>query len=337
MHPYKNLFIRNLQLAELGLGKTMPTPLNAWTLFDETQHVVAEGWLPKYPVHKDSFVVKPRSEHQSANLLILTRLDGVDQDLIDFISTFSITQLFVLAKVTPESASFLALHGVLVVDSLMPDEEANTNKRFYQYISEYRPYIILKWAETSDGFVARSNYDSKWISSPLSRRLVHKWRSEEEAIMVGTNTANYDNPKLNVRKWTGRNPVRIVLDRYLRLGQGLHLFNSSHPTIIYNQIKSEVKPNLSFINTEGDSYLEFFASVLTDLYSRNIQSIFVEGGSRLLQFLIENGLWNEARVFTSPVSFVKGIAAPTISKSWLHSNTQIAEDQLKIYQKLNKK
>ena len=181
------------------------------------------------------------------------------------------------------------------------------NKRFFTYHERKRPYIILKWAQTADGFIARENYDSKWISNDFSRKLVHKWRGEEHAILIGRNTAHHDNPSLTTRDWHGSNPVRIVIDNQLKLDPRLALFDRSTPTICYNSIKSEALENLSFVIPGGD---EFPESVLNDLYQRNIQSVLIEGGSRLLQSFIDKGIWDEARVFTSDKVFGKGIKAP---------------------------
>ena len=190
-----------------------------------------------------------------------------------------------------------------------------------------RPHIILKWAETADGFIARENYESKWISNEYSRQLAHRWRSEEDAVMVGTRTAEYDNPMLNVRDWSGRNPVRVVFDRDLRLNDQLNLFDRSQPTICYNLLREEEHENLMFVKLGTENFLE---EMIHDLYERKIQSIVVEGGAQTFSTFIKNDWWDEARVFRSTLSFIKGIPAPELHGHHL-SEENIMGDHLTIF------
>ena len=190
-----------------------------------------------------------------------------------------------------------------------------------------RPYLILKWAETSDGFIARENFDSKWISNEHSRKLVHKWRSEEDAVLVGTGTALHDNPALTVRDWAGRNPVRIVIDRFGKLPQTLALFDGSQQTICYTTHRDESAKNLEFIKLPET---DFITAMLDDLFKRNIQSVIIEGGATTLSQFIKERLWDEARIFTSPEQFGSGIAAPKITGN-LISRESVFTDTLAIY------
>jgi diaminohydroxyphosphoribosylaminopyrimidine deaminase/5-amino-6-(5-phosphoribosylamino)uracil reductase len=204
------------------------------------------------------------------------------------------------------------------------------NKRFFTFVEKQRPYIILKWAQTADGFVAQKNFESKWISNDLSRQLVHQWRTEEDAVLVGTKTASHDNPFLTVRHWSGRNPVRIVVDRFLRLNSHLHLFDKKEKTICYNVLKHEEHKNLFFIRLSESNFLE---ELVGDLYKQRIQSITVEGGAETLQRFVDAKLWDEARVFTSSRTFGDGISAPSF-----HGRSQeerhIDSDTLKVYSPL---
>jgi diaminohydroxyphosphoribosylaminopyrimidine deaminase/5-amino-6-(5-phosphoribosylamino)uracil reductase len=219
--------------------------------------------------------------------------------------------------------------GIEVVTGILKNEVREQNKRFFTFIEKKRPYVILKWAQTRDGFVARENFDSKWISNAYSRQLVHKWRSEEDAILVGTSTAKYDNPRLNVRDWDGRNPVRIVLDRDLSLDRSLHLFDGSQKTICYNEAKSEISENLEWVKISSEFRI---GEVMEDLYQRKIQSLIVEGGAKVLKSFIENELWDEARVFTGQVQFGKGIPAPLI-KGRLFAESEIMGDRLSVWER----
>ena len=144
------------------------------------------------------------------------------------------------------------------------------NNRFFTFIEKYRPYIILKWAETADGYIARENHESKWISNDHSRQLAHRWRSEEDAVMVGTRTAEYDNPTLNVRDWSGRDPVRVVIDRHLGLSNKLNLFDRSQPTLCYNLLQDEEQGSLAWVRLGKENFLE---EMLLNLYQRKIQEL----------------------------------------------------------------
>jgi diaminohydroxyphosphoribosylaminopyrimidine deaminase/5-amino-6-(5-phosphoribosylamino)uracil reductase len=218
--------------------------------------------------------------------------------------------------------------NIEVETGVLETEGRELNKRFFTFMEKKRPYIILKWAETADGFVARENYSSKWISNTISRTVVHQWRAQEDAIMVGTQTALYDNPQLNVRDWSGNNPVRIVIDKSLRLPAELHLFDKKVPTLCYNVIKEEKSENLEFIRLTDSSL--FLEDIVADLYARKIQSVIIEGGSKLLNSFIESGIWDEARVFKSKQVFNKGIAAPRIQGK-METIQAIQDDSLFIY------
>ena len=187
---------------------------------------------------------------------------------------------------------------------------------FFTFHEKKRPYIILKWARTIDGFIdferkASTPIKPNWITDEKARVLVHKWRTEEAAIMVATNTAEKDNPKLNIRDWSGHQPTRIVLDRSLRLKDNLNLFDGSHPTIVITEKQKQNRENLEFVRIKFDK--DFYRSFLNVLYQRDIQSVFVEGGATFHQNLIDMNYWDEAREFIGDVKFFKGVKAPNIN------------------------
>ncbi|MEM7110497.1 MAG: RibD family protein, partial [Bacteroidota bacterium] len=217
--------------------------------------------------------------------------------------------------------------GTEVEIGLRQKEAVALNKRFFTAFEKKRPYIILKWAQTADGFIARENYDSKWVSDEHSRALVHLWRSQEDAILVGKNTARYDNPKLNVRDLAGNNPLRVVIDHYLELDSGLHLFSDGIATLCYNTTESRYENNVEYVKIES---IHFIDELLIDLASRGIQSLIVEGGAQTLNIFIAQSLWDEARVFESASIFKKGIPAPQILKKSHHMETLIS-DKLFLY------
>jgi diaminohydroxyphosphoribosylaminopyrimidine deaminase/5-amino-6-(5-phosphoribosylamino)uracil reductase len=216
--------------------------------------------------------------------------------------------------------------GISVQVGLLEQEAKWQNRRFFCQQEKHRPYLILKWAQTQDGFIARENFDSKWISSSQSRQLVHQWRAEEQAILVGKNTALHDNPRLNVRDWTGSDPIRVVLDSKLELPADLHLFDQQIPTLCYNLLKSEKLTNLEWVQLPQLS----LEALLADLHARQIQSVLIEGGSQTIHQFLAADLWDEARVFTAPIQFERGIAAPQLTQTPAESHA-IGEDQLDIY------
>jgi diaminohydroxyphosphoribosylaminopyrimidine deaminase/5-amino-6-(5-phosphoribosylamino)uracil reductase len=207
--------------------------------------------------------------------------------------------------------------GIEVEVGLLEEEGKELNKRFFTYIEKDRPYIILKWAESADGFIAQKNYEAVQISNLLSRRYVHKMRSEEDAIIVGTNTARYDNPKLDTRFWTGKNSVRVLIDKDLSLSDTLNIFDNSQPTICYTTVaRSGTSRNVLENTTEvvlfNDDFRSINECILQDLYQRKIQSIIIEGGTVLLQSFIDLGLWDEACILKSKLILADGIKAPNI-------------------------
>ncbi len=209
----------------------------------------------------------------------------------------------------------------------------STETRRCVWQEQNRPYIILKWAQTADGFIAPDHNQPYWISNAAARRLVHQWRADEAAIWVGKNTYVQDNPHLNVREVTGPDPVRIAVDPSLALPQSLHLFDGSQPTLYYNNLKARDAHNLSFIKfPRGTSDWKVRTQfVLNDLYQRNLKSLFVEGGSVLLSFLIESGWWDEARVFSAPTRFDRGVAAPAIGDRHQRFTHDVEGNLLTVY------
>ena len=188
-----------------------------------------------------------------------------------------------------------------------------------------RPYIILKWAQTSDSYIARTDFSSKWISNVFSRQLVHKWRAEEDAILVGKNTVKYDDPYLTVREWEGSNPIRIVIDRQLELSEKLNVFDRSVKTLVFNEKKNEQNENLEYVRFDGS-----LKNLLEYLYIKKIQSLIVEGGKSILKSFIETEMWDEARIFSTKNEFGEGISAPDISGQLLVDHKETG-DRLEIY------
>ena len=220
--------------------------------------------------------------------------------------------------------------GIEVEEGLLAESAVELNSRFYTYHLLKRPFVILKWAQTEDGFIARKDGSSKWISSEDSRTLVHRWRSEETAIMVGTNTACLDDPELTVRHVEGRNPLRVLIDPKLRVSPESRIFNNEADTFVINTLRSETQGNVQYIKKEGPRF--DVSVILETLFQNRVMSCIVEGGQCLLQQFIDTGLWDEARVFTAEKSFAEGIKAPALLSSHLTDREVFSSgDTLSIY------
>jgi len=210
----------------------------------------------------------------------------------------------------------LSKGGCSVTSGVLEAESRKLNKRFYTFHEKKRPFIILKWAQTLDGFIdvirgPGNPAEPTWITNDVCRVLVHKWRSEEMAIMAGTNTVEKDNPELTVRQWSGKNPLRVIPDRSSRLPLSLKVFNKQADTIIFNQKKEEVHNNLLYRKIDFDKNV--LSQILEMLYKQEVNSLIIEGGRQLLQSFIDQDLWDEARVFIGQELFVKGIPSPELS------------------------
>ena len=230
-------------------------------------------------------------------------------------------------EVSGGGVAILSRHGCEVEFSEMEAECRDLNRRFFTFHKEKRPYVILKWAESSDGYIAPEGGQQKWITGEESKQLVHKWRTEEQAIMVGTNTVLIDNPELTARLWEGNNPVRVAIDNHGRIPATAKILNSEAATLIYGARKTG-SPSATFVsvNTEGDQ----LNAILTDLYNREIMSVIVEGGQQLLNSFIVNGIWDEARVFTGEINFSNGLKAPQLKMSPVGEKL-IGPDRLRLF------
>ena len=222
--------------------------------------------------------------------------------------------------------------GVNVKVGVLENECLEHHKRFFTVQNKKRPYIILKWAKTKDGFIAPLQKEEKkpvWISNQYSQQLVHKWRSKEHAILVGTNTVIADNPKLNVRKWSGNNPIRIVLDKNLRIPLDAAIFKGNVKIIVITVLKKESDVE-NVVFEQIDFSKKIAQQICNVLYKHNIQSVIIEGGTQTLQTFIDENIWDEARVFVGRKEFREGVKSPII-KGKIINERSIQNDVLKIY------
>lgn len=335
----ENYMIRAFELAIKGKGKVSPNPMVGCVIVHQGK-IIGEGWHKKYgEVHAEVNAINSLSDKAILpHCEVYVSLEpcahfGKTPPCADLLIKHQVQKVIIsVADPNPlvggKGIARMREAGIEVVTGILEVEGFSLNKRFFKAIQQKRPFVILKWAETADKFIARKNYDSKWISSPYSRKLVHKWRTEEDAILVGSKTAEYDNPQLTAREWNGKNPLRVVIDRNLKLSSSLYLFDGAHPTICYNLIKNSDAKNLTFVTLENANFIE---EMLDDLSKRGVQSIIVEGGATILNEFIKKQLWDEIRLFKAGKEFGEGIASPEEPKMSFTETILPEGDRLRIY------
>ncbi|QKZ12592.1 bifunctional diaminohydroxyphosphoribosylaminopyrimidine deaminase/5-amino-6-(5-phosphoribosylamino)uracil reductase RibD [Spirosoma sp. KUDC1026] len=336
---------RALDLATLGRGLVSPNPMVGCVIVHESEggtRIIGEGWHQRYgDWHAEVNAVRsvqPEDAYLLPESTVYVTLEpcshwGKTPPCANLLIDKQVKQVVCCNDdpnplVSGQGFDRLRAAGVTVETGVLNELGRQLNARFFTFFEQQRPYLILKWAETADGFISGPAGQSIAISGPLAQRLVHRWRSEEDGIMVGTTTARIDNPRLNVRHWPGRNPTRIVIDKLLQLPASLHLFDNTQPTLVYNFQKTEISDQITYQQLRSEK--PFLSQLLADLHARRIQSVFVEGGSLLLTSLLDAGFWDELRVFRSPKLVGDGVKAPTV-RGTIQSREQIGDDELTIY------
>ncbi|WP_375235852.1 bifunctional diaminohydroxyphosphoribosylaminopyrimidine deaminase/5-amino-6-(5-phosphoribosylamino)uracil reductase RibD [Winogradskyella sp.] len=322
---------RCLKIAKNGLGSTRPNPMVGAIIVCDDK-VIGEGFTSPYGQSHAEVnainAVKNKALLKKSTLYVTLEPcshHGKTPPCSDLIISHNIPKVVIGCiddnpQVVGKGIAKLKASGCEVIVGVLEDECKIHHKRFFTFHNKKRPYIILKWAETKDGFIAPKTKDKQkpiWITNRYSRQLVHKWRSEEQVILVGTNTVIEDNPSLTVRDWTGDNPTRIVIDKNLKLNSELKLFDNAAKTISISNKEIDFKKNIS-------------KQICDLLFKENINSIIIEGGSKTLQTFIDEGLWDEARVFVGLTEFKEGVKAPQF-KGKLASEQSILDDSLKVY------
>lgn len=342
MNTHEKYIKRCIELAQNGFGTTYPNPMVGSVIVHEGK-IIGEGWHKKAgePHAEVNAVQSVKDKSLLKKATIYVSLEpcshfGKTPPCCDLIIANKIPNVVVGTvdpneKVAGRGIKKLIENGINVTVGVLEEECNELNKRFFTFHQKKRPYIILKWAESQNGFLAPEKEIGQerkpiWITNQYSRQLVHKWRSEEQAILVGTQTVIDDNPKLNTRDWSGNNPVRLVLDQNDRISKDSFVFDDSVKTIVFS--KSE--KNISAENTifeKIDFNENVVSQILEVLYQHQIQSVIIEGGRQTLQSFIDSNLWDEARIFIGTTIFEKGVKAPIIQKSNV-SKTSIQNDEL---------
>ncbi|HTI61411.1 bifunctional diaminohydroxyphosphoribosylaminopyrimidine deaminase/5-amino-6-(5-phosphoribosylamino)uracil reductase RibD [Mucilaginibacter sp.] len=335
---------RCLELAALGMGSVSPNPM-VGAVIVHGRRIIGEGYHQRYG-----------EAHAEVNAInsVLSKYDDAEELLRDSTIYVSLEPCAHYGK-TPPCADLIIKHGIprVVVGCRDPFKQVDgkgieklqqagievttgvleteckwLNRRFFTRVQQKRPYVILKWAQTADGFFAPADNQQLWITGDESRRLVHKWRSEEDAILVGKYTVAIDNPQLNTRYWPGKSPKRVVIDRRLELAASSNIYDQSVETLVFNEVKTDIDGKIKYIALED---FERFVPqyILFQLYLQDIQSVIIEGGAHTLNSFIEAGLWDEARIFTGEAILGKGINAPCVTGA-IAGESLIGNDRLQI-------
>ncbi|WP_238395257.1 bifunctional diaminohydroxyphosphoribosylaminopyrimidine deaminase/5-amino-6-(5-phosphoribosylamino)uracil reductase RibD [Mucilaginibacter sp. 14171R-50] len=335
---------RCLDLAALGAGRVSPNPMVGAVIVHNGK-IIGEGYHQKYgqahaEVNAVNMVIANNANH--ADLLkqstIYVSLEpcahyGKTPPCADLIIKHQIPNVVVgcrdpFAQVDGKGIEKLQAAGIAVTADVLERECQWLNRRFFTRVQRQRPYIILKWAQTADGFFALSDGTQRWITGPESRRLVHQWRAEEDAILVGKKTVMADDPQLSVRYAEGKSPKRVIIDRRLTLSTTLNVFDQSVETLIFNEVKTDIEGLNKYIALEDfDRFVPQY--ILFQLYLQDIQSVIIEGGAYTLNQFIEAGLWDEARIFTGAPVWKSGVKAPVIMGA-AAGEYNVGADSLKV-------
>lgn len=347
---------RAIDIARNGLGTTAPNPMVGAVIVCDGQ-LIGEGFTSPFggPHAEVNAIASVADKTLLQRATLYVTLEpcshfGKTPPCADLIIEYNIPTVVIglrdpHEKVAGKGIEKLRNAGVEVILGVRKAECREHHKRFLSFHEKKRPYIVLKWAETADGFIApdaeerNENPEPYWISNPYSRQLVHQWRSEEQAILVGTNTVLKDNPKLDVRHWTGNDPIRIVLDRSLKIKDDYKVLDESVRTLVlteveagsrYNQVEETSRYKKGVDYKLLDFSMDVPRQICGILHQHDVLSVLVEGGARTLQSFIDADLWDEARIFTGTSSFRKGLKAPVLSGK-LTGSKSIASDRLKTY------
>jgi diaminohydroxyphosphoribosylaminopyrimidine deaminase/5-amino-6-(5-phosphoribosylamino)uracil reductase len=320
---------RCLDLALLGQGSVSPNPMVGCVIVKDDK-IIGEGYHQKFggPHAEVMAIAAVKEQHLLEGATVYVSLEpcvhfGKTPPCSNLLIEKKIAHVVIACKdpnpkVAGKGIERLQKAGIVVEVGMLNTAAQQLNKRFFCLHQKQRPHVVLKWAQTKDGFLDRLRTDNQkginWISSEESRSLVHHWRSQEMSILVGKHTALNDNPSLTVRDVSGKNPIRILIDSQLQVQNDISLFSTDAPTLIFNRLKNEKKENIEWIKIPETST----KYILDELYQRGIHSVMVEGGSRTLQYFIIDNVWDEAYVLVGDLYFGEGVKAPVLNRVPTH-------------------
>lgn len=331
---------RCLQLAVMGLGSVAPNPM-VGSVITYKGRIIGEGYHKQFGGPHAEVNAVNSIQHSDIPLLsestLYVNLEpcshyGKTPPCADMIISKHISKVVIASSdpnplVAGNGIQKLKEAGVEVVTGVLQAESDFLNRRFITFHTKQRPYIILKWAQSSDEYMASKKPEKIWLTGEASKQLVHQWRSEEPGILVGKRTVLIDDPELTVRLVKGKNPVRIIIDPDLSLSNKRKVFKPGTKTIVFNKKSSSNNGDTELVKVDFTDHV--IPHILAYLYAKGIQSIIVEGGAYTLQQFILSDLWDEARIFTAPVMLHDGLNAPTVAGKEI-SNLSIGHDNLKV-------
>lgn len=334
---------RCLELALKGAGSVAPNPMVGAVLVYEG-NIIGEGYHQQFGGPHAEVNCINSVAYQNISLIPLATLYVSLEPCAHFGKTPPCTNLIIEKgirkvvigcldpnqQVNGKGVGFLQNAGIEVVTGVLETACLDLNRRFFTYHTLQRPYIILKWARTADGFMASDKPERLLITHPATNRLVHQWRSEEAAILIGTNTALKDNPSLDNRLWSGKSPVRLILDPNLRLPDSLTLFDKKQPTVIFNYLEEGVHNHIRYLRMEKG--IDVVSSMVKACYQMQIQSVLVEGGAMLLQSFLSAGIWDEVRIITNnSLTVSMGLPAPECNNGVLMQTAHCESDSIQYF------
>ena len=340
MKTHEYFIEKCISLARKGILNVSPNPMVGCVIVNDGE-IVGEGYHKEYGKNhaevnainsvKDKSVLK--------NSILYVNLEpcchhGKTPPCTDIIIKYNIPKVVIgcidtFSKVSGQGIKKLKNNSVEVIYGVLEKDCIELNKRFFCYHINKRPYIILKWAKSKDNFIAPINQEkSFWMTSDESKKLVHNWRAEEDAILVGRKTVVADNPSLTVRECEGKNPIRIVIDKELSLNEKSNVFDDQAETIVFNNIKTAIIDKITYLKADFNNLNQ---DILKQLYNRDILSLIIEGGAFTINSFIENGLYDEIRVFTTNKVLENGIKSPNIPEIKNSKKITINNDKLEIY------
>lgn len=330
---------RCLVLAQKGRGNTYPNPMVGALLVKDNK-IISEGWHQKAgTAHAEVNALSKLHSNDLKDATLYVNLEpcshqGKTPPCCDLVIEKGIKKVVVGAKdpnpkVAGKGIKAMQKAGINVVVGVLEKNCIELNKRFYCFHTQNRPYIILKWAQSIDGFLAPKE-DKKgsvsWISDDHSQQLVHRWRAEEHAVLIGRNTVEADNPKLTTRKWKGTNPIRLIIDPKLNINPNHTIFNNESQTIVFNYLKKDHRDNIYWEQLNRENPLESLLEITTRY---TIQSIIIEGGAITLNHFLNAKLWDECRIFYNSKNLNDGVKAPNVPKGILEEK-KVVRDILQV-------
>jgi diaminohydroxyphosphoribosylaminopyrimidine deaminase/5-amino-6-(5-phosphoribosylamino)uracil reductase len=311
---------RCLVLAQKSFGHTYPNPMVGAVVVKEGK-IIGEGWHQKAgTAHAEVNALAKLSTKALIGATLYVNLEpcshhGKTPPCCDLVLAKGIKKVVIGAsdpnpKVAGRGIAALKAAGVEVISGVLKEACMELNKRFYYFHTKKRPYIILKWAQTDDGYIAPEDSNKGkvfWISDADSQQLAHRWRAEEQAILVGRKTVDDDNPLLTTRKWNGNNPIRLIIDPNNSLKENAQVLNRDAKTVVFNNSLNKMEGNLSWVAVSTKDPLK---GMLDWCFDNEIQSIMVEGGATTLKGFLTSNLWNECRVIEAKKRIEKGTKAP---------------------------